>query len=208
MILISGYIKLANLNIELSEKCKSFGKRDTNWYSNNCDEFQGTNNIKIKTYNNRSEIPEDAKPNEGTLLYYFWMYVRGNWTRNERFSDIKASENSYQFEFDLREDKYIKKQMQKTALLSYLLYEDGKIIVDEITPKDRFGIIFDDNTGWTSASMGKSITSYVIGNAICEGYIDSVDSRLNDWPLIENSLYHDQKSVSYTHLTLPTICSV
>ena len=35
--------------------------------------------------------------------------------------------------------------------------------------------------------MGKSITSYVIGHAICEGYIDSVDAKLNDWPLIENS---------------------
>ena len=88
-----------------------------------------------------------------------------------------------------KEDKNVKKQMQKTALLSYLLYEDGKIVIDEKTPKDRFGIIFDDNTGWTSASMGKSITSYVVGNAICEGYIDSVDTKLNDWPLIKDTLY-------------------
>ena len=28
------------LNVKLSEKCKSFGKGDTNWYSNNCDEFK------------------------------------------------------------------------------------------------------------------------------------------------------------------------
>ena len=27
----------------------------------------------------------------------------------------------------------------KTALLSYLLYEDEKIVVDEISPKDKFG---------------------------------------------------------------------
>jgi len=31
-------------------------------------------------------------------------------------------------------------------MLSYLLYEDGKIVVDQKTPADRFGIIFDDDT--------------------------------------------------------------
>ena len=30
--------------------------------------------------------------------------------------------------------------MQKTA--SYLLYEDGKIVVDEISPQDKFGKVF------------------------------------------------------------------
>ena len=66
----------------------------------------------------------------------------------------KGSKEPYKFSSNLREDKDVKKEIQKTGLLSYLLYEDGKIIVDEITPKDRFGIIFDDNTGWTSSSMG------------------------------------------------------
>ena len=188
------------LNIELSEKCKSFDKGDTNWYSNNCDEFQGTNNIKIETYNNRSEIPEDAKPNEGTLLYYFWMYVRGNWTRNERFSDIKPSENSYQFEFDLREDKYIKKQMQKTALLSYLLYEDGKIVIDEISPKDKFGKAFTNESKYHSQSVGKSFASYILGHAICKGYIDGIDAKINDWPILENTLYYNQKVIDLINM--------
>ena len=42
-------------------------------------------------------------------------------------------------------------------------------------------------------SVGKTMTSYVAGHAICEGYIDNINSRLNDWPLIENTLYYDQK---------------
>ena len=70
--------------------------------------------------------------------------------------------------------------MQKTALLSYLLYEDGKITIDEISPKDRFGILYNNNTQFTSASVGKSLVSYVTGHAICEGYIDGVDARIND----------------------------
>ena len=90
--------------------------------------------------------------------------------------------------------------MQKTALLSYLLYEDGKITSDEITPKDRFGIIFNNDTQWTSASMGKSLVSYVTGHAICEGYIDGVDARLNDWPLLENTLFYDQKLIDLLNM--------
>ena len=37
-----------------------------------------------------------------------------------------------------------KSQIQNTALLSYLLYENGKIVVDEITPKERFGELFNN----------------------------------------------------------------
>ena len=39
--------------------------------------------------------------------------------------------------------------------------------------------------------MGKSLVSYVTGHAICEGYIDNVNVKLNDWPLIKNTLYED-----------------
>ena len=44
--------------------------------------------------------------------------------------------------------------MQETALLSYLLYEDDKIVIDEITPKDRFGDMFTDSSIYHSRSMG------------------------------------------------------
>ena len=74
----------------------------------------------------------------------------------------------------------------------YLLYEDGKITIDEITPLDRFGILYDNNTVHTSASVGKSFVSYVTGHAICEGYISSIDHKLNDWELLENTLFYDQ----------------
>ena len=96
--------------------------------------------------------------------------MTGNWTNNPKYSDIKSSENPYQFQFDLREDKYIKKQMQKTALLSYLLYEDGKIVIDELSPQNKFGKIFTNETKYHSQSVGKSIASYILGHAICKGY--------------------------------------
>jgi hypothetical protein len=50
-------------------------------------------------------------------------------------------------------------------------------------------------------SMGKSVTSYILGHAICGGYIDGVDARINDWPPIENNLYHNQKIIDFLNMS-------
>ena len=154
----------------------------------------------INNYGDRSEIPEDAKPNEETLKFYLNRYLTRNWTNNRKYSDIKASNKPYQFQFDLREDSYIKKQMQKTALLSYLLFEDEKIVIDEITPLEKYGDVFNNSTKYHSQSVGKSLASYILGHAICKGYVESIDAKLNDWPLIENSLYHNQKIIDIINM--------
>ena len=183
--------------------CKEEKRMSKKWLEAECMDRPGgtwviNNKLKIKFYKDRSNLPWDAKPNFDTLLYYGFVSVYDD----SGFKDVgsKGSSEPYKFLFNLREDSDVKKEINETGMLSYLLYEDGKIVIDEKTPKDRFGIIFDDNTGWTSASMGKSITSYVVGNAICEGYIDSVDTKLNDWPLIKNSLYHDQKLIDLLNM--------
>ena len=187
---------------QIKEKCKSITKYSNHWYYNKCDKDKKiVTNYKVNTYKGRSEIPEDAKkPNYETLLYYFWEYTTGNWVNNSRYSDIQPSEQPYKFQFDLRDDKLIKKQMQKTALLSYLLYEDGKIVIDETSPKEKFGRVFTNETKFHSQSVGKSLASYILGHAICKGYVDGIDAQLNDWPLIENSLYHNQKIIDIINM--------
>ena len=191
---------------EPTGKCKDLEKFSHLWYYNKCDKQRKiTGNYDINDYNEASEIPElingkPVRPNYETLLYHFWLYVNGNWTNNDRYSDIKPSDNPYQFEFDLREDKYIKKQMQKTALLSYLLYEDGKIVIDEMSPKDKFGKVFTNETQFHSQSVGKSLASYILGHAICKGYVGNIDSKINDWPIIKNSIYHDQKIIDIINM--------
>ena len=49
--------------------------------------------------------------------------------------------------------------------------------------------------------MGKSMVGYLAGHAICAGYIDSVDTKLNDWPLIQKTLYHDQKLIDLLNMS-------
>ena len=123
-----------------------------------------------------------------------------NWNGKEKYSKIKSSENPYEFQFDLREDKYIKKQMQKTALLSYLLYEDGKIVIDELSPPERFGKGFNNESTHHSQSVGKSIVSYVLGHAICKGYVGGIDSQINDWPILKGTLYDNQKIIDIINM--------
>ena len=172
------------------------------WFWLECHKFQGTSNLKIKFYKS-NEIPEFSKPNKDTALYYLY---RGQEVEkaNDRAGSTK-SDNPYKFKISLRSDddktlKKVRKAMNKTSMLSYLLYEDGKITIDEITPLDRFGILYDNNTVHTSASVGKSFVSYVTGHAICEGYISSIDHKLNDWELLENTLFYDQKLINLLNM--------
>ena len=107
---------------------------------------------------------------------------------------IEGSENHYKFQSNLRKDKDVLKEFKNnknTGIISYLLFEDDKIVIDESDiPTSVQGDKIIDGL-LPSHSMGKSLVSYVTGHAICEGYIDSVNVKLNDWPLIKDTLYED-----------------
>jgi glutaredoxin-related protein len=107
--------------------------------------------------------------------------------------EVKGSENHYKFQSNLREDKDVLKEFKnnkKTGIISYLLFEDDKIVIDvsDIPKKVSSGDTIIDGL-LPSHSMGKSLVSYVTGHAICEGYIDNVNVKLDDWPLIKSTLY-------------------
>jgi CubicO group peptidase (beta-lactamase class C family) len=181
------------------EICKTLDKSDPKYNTNLCHLDFYKNNLDIKIYTERkSEIPYQKNPNRDTLLFYVYYYLED--IKGFGRYLIEPSKEPLKFNSNLREDKLVKKQLQKKAILSYLYFEDDQIIVDEITPDDRFGLVFKNDTKWNSMSMGKSLVSYVTGHAICEGYIDGVNSRLNDWPLIENTLYHDQKLIDLLNM--------
>lgn len=118
----------------------------------------------------------------------FWKY------------EIKGSDNYQQFNSDLIQDKGVIKEIKnkkKTGLISYLLFEDNKIKIDE---QDLPSYIKNNNGLMPSHSMGKSLVSYVTGYAICEGYIDNVNVKLNDWPILEGTLYEGQKLIDILNM--------
>ncbi|MDA0871241.1 MAG: hypothetical protein O3B39_06115 [Proteobacteria bacterium] len=113
---------------------------------------------------------------------------------------IEKSENYHQFETYLENNllsKKVEEQLKnrkQTGLVSYLLYEDGKIKVDQ---KIKSKYI---NWYYPSHSIGKSLVSIVTGYALCDGYIDSVHSNIN-YPTVKNTLYENQKLLHLLNMT-------
>ena len=118
----------------------------------------------------------------------FWKY------------EIKGSNNYYKFNSDLIEDKDVKKELKnkkKTRLVSYLLFEDNKIKIDE----HDLPFYIKSNKGLLpSHSMGKSLVSYVTGYAICGGYIDNINVKLDDWSTVKGTLYEGQKLIDILNM--------
>ena len=123
-------------------------------------------------------------------------YEPHNW---DKFKVI-GSENYYKFETDLIKDKNVKKEIEntkKTGLISYLLFEDNKIKIDEENLPEY---IKSNNGIMPSHSVGKSLVSYVLGHAICEGYIDSINITLDDWSVLDGTLYKGQKLIDILNM--------
>ena len=174
--------------------------------NNSSSKASASSDAGIDRYGGRAEIPEDANPNYQTLYYFLDSYLN-EWDRfykrwpNDGYKyNVEKSNRPYTFKSDLRENKDVKNEFKKTALLSYLIYEKGKIVVDEITPKERFGELFNNQSKLHSQSAGKSITSYIVGHAICDGYISSIDAKIDDWPAAKNTLYDNQKLIDLLNM--------
>ena len=137
----------------------------------------------------------NAKKNKNTWDYPLLAF--------DKF-ETKGSQDFYKFQSNLRKDKDVLKEIKnnkETGLISYLLFEDNKIVIDEsdIPIKVQEDRIIDGLL--PSHSMGKSLVSYVTGHAICEGYISSVDERLTGWDVIKNTLYEDQVLIDLLNMT-------
>jgi CubicO group peptidase (beta-lactamase class C family) len=79
-------------------------------------------------------------------------------------------------------DVYMK--AQGTAGL--VIIHDGKIRVE------KYGLGFDGNGKWTSFSVAKSLTSTMVGAAIKDGYIKSIDDKVTQYiPEMKGSAYDD-----------------
>src|SRR6056300_92037 len=194
--------------------CEHEKKYSQIWYVNNCDgkklvinkekkketTKKESKKSKLYTSTSKNELPEWANPTDKVLKYYAKKYSKHSKTRKGFKFKIKASENFRKFNFNLRTDDYVNQQLKDTALLSYLVFENDTIVQDEITPEDRFGKYFKNETKWQSMSMGKSIISYIAGYAICRGYISGINETL-DWDIFDNTLYEGQKLINVLNMS-------
>ncbi|MDA8801513.1 hypothetical protein N9N62_04350 [Candidatus Pelagibacter bacterium] len=113
---------------------------------------------------------------------------------------IDKSENYHKFDYDLQDNELSKKVAEQlknkktTNLVSYLLYEDGKIKVDQKT-KSKYGKYY------PSHSIGKSLVSVVTGYALCGGYINHTVFDRIDYPTVARTLYENQRLIDLLNMT-------
>ena len=154
----------------------------------------------INTYGGNGYIAESESPNFETLRWSLYRKIYYRPLSASKFHSVQGI-NSFAFITDLKKDDYVVKQMNTTPLLSYLVYENGKITIDEKSPEDRFGDMFSDSTLYHSMSMGKSITSFLVGHALCQGKIESLNATLDDWPVLKGTLYENQKLINFLNMS-------
>ena len=100
---------------------------------------------------------------------------------------------TYDFEFDLqtnRLSKTVDEQIsdKNTGLVSYILFENNKILVDQNRKSKYKG-------PYPSHSIGKSLVSLVTGYAMCGGYINHTVYDRIDYPTVAGTLYENQKLI-------------
>ena len=144
----------------------------------------------FKTWGKNGNIPEEYKrPNLETLRLHFFKYNKRG--KSYKFYTNPSSQPTA-LKFKLQKEpkiiKKIVKKMQSKALVSYLMYEDGEIVIDQLSPPERFGDLINNDTMIYSQSLGKSLGGYLMGHAICKGYINSLSTSLADWPIVQGTL--------------------
>jgi len=142
-------------------------------------------------------IPErpKTKPNDATLAHYLRKDIlEGKGIRRDVTGipsiTISGSRLPRKLRYADQTDTNVEKELNKTALISYLYYENGVVVNDQISPRNRFGSVFDSKTRLIGNSISKSVVAYLAIHAICDGYIPNLDHELSDWPLLKDTLYN------------------
>ena len=147
-----------------------------------------------KNYGTSSELPERARPNDATIsLYQDKRLELIELRRNQgRLYTVEPKGNARSFEqVPNLPSKALDHELTEGYFLSYLFYDNGVIKYNGVPKKGRFDQDVNDEMLFFTHSTGKSITSYILGHAICEGYIESMDEII-DWPIMSKTLYQGQ----------------
>jgi hypothetical protein len=140
------------------------------------------------------QLPENVRPNDATISLYeerrFALLKRRD--SQGRLYTVKPKGNAIEYAAQPNKpSETLSAELSKGYILSYLFYEKGVIKYNGKASDGRFERNIDDEMPFFSHSTGKSITSYIVGHAICDGYISSMDEVI-DWPMMNKTLYQGQ----------------
>jgi hypothetical protein len=123
-----------------------------------------------------------------------------NQIRNGEVYTVRPAGNAVPFDIDVSStSQTLEREFNEGYLLSYLYYDDGVVKYDAVPAKARFNTVINNDSYFFTHSTGKSITSYIVGHAICEGYISSIDEPV-DWPQMSETLYQGQPLIDLLNM--------
>jgi len=101
---------------------------------------------------------------------------------------IDSDLHSVEFEYG-GESWTVEKYIEHHKVAGLIVVKDGSIILE------RYALGNTEDSRWISFSVAKSVTSLLVGAALQDGYIESVDEKVSDYvPRLTNSPY-DQSSI-------------
>ena len=135
------------------------------------------------------------------------------YNKNYAYKIGDKENDTYEFEFDLQTtisvnyrnsvgrmqtkdlSKLVEEQLKdkKTGLVSYILFENNKILVDQNRKSKYRG-------PYPSHSVGKSLVSLVTGYAMCGGYINHTVFDRIDYPTVADTLFENQKLIDLLNM--------
>ena len=181
-------------------RCEIISKKMGPFYSNGRPVAHAMTSSGTVYFPKYEQLPIELSPpaDDPTLSLYFKR--RMNDPNRFNTFQIQPSGNAVAFQANLKTSKFLDKQLSENSLLSYLFYEDGYIIYDALADNDRFSFELNNSIKYPSHSVGKSIVSYLMGHAICLGYIESLNQNLSDWPIIQDTLYAEQPLINILNM--------
>lgn len=118
------------------------------------------------------------------FMHYDEIFDARGVPRGDHVRQLPPGEPIAAFSKGGEKEQELENYMTEQKVAGFLILQDGKIRLE------RYALGFDEASRWSSQSVAKSVTSTLVGVAIKDGYINSVEDLVTDYiPDLRGSAY-------------------
>ena len=106
---------------------------------------------------------------------YYWPVVT-----------VRSTQPASQIDFNISESADVEPFFQQASLLSALVFREGSVVLDEL-----YEPLLTNEQQIYSMSVAKSFVGYLLGHAVCDGYIDLNEALVTYVPEAKGTVYEN-----------------